>query len=149
MTKELLLEIGTEELPAKFMEPILEQMKTGAATLFREQRVEHDAIRTFGTPRRLALWIPELCTQQTPATEETLGPPRKAAYDGSGTPSKAAIGFAEAQGVNVGALVIRHTPKGEYVAAVKRHKGRATSSLLPDLLGKYLQSFSFPKSMRW
>ncbi|HIA14206.1 MAG TPA: glycine--tRNA ligase subunit beta, partial [Nitrospirales bacterium] len=149
MTKELLLEIGTEELPAKFMEPILEQMKTGAATLFREQRVEHDAIRTFGTPRRLVLWIPELCTQQTPATEETLGPPRKAAYDGSGTPSKAAIGFAEAQGVNVGALVIRHTPKGEYVAAVKRHKGRATSSLLPDLLGKYLQSFSFPKSMRW
>lgn len=149
MTKELLLEIGTEELPATFIEPILEQMKTGAATLFREQRIEYDAIRTFGTPRRLVLWIPELSTQQTPASEETLGPPRKAAYDGNGNPSKAAIGFAAAQGVNVSALVVRHTPKGEYVAAVKRHKGRATSSLLPDVLGPYLQSFSFPKSMRW
>ena len=149
MSKELLLEIGTEELPAKFIEPILEQMKTGAATLFREQRIEYDAIHTFGTPRRLALWIPELSTQQTPASEETLGPPRKAAYDGNGNPSKAAIGFAAAQGVNVSALVVRHTPKGEYVAAVKRHKGRATSSLLPDVLGAYIQSFSFPKSMRW
>ena len=149
MTKELLLEIGTEELPAKFIEPILAQMKTVATTLFREQRVECDAIRIFGTPRRLVLWIPELSTQQTPAREESLGPPRKAAYDGNGNPTKAAIGFAEAQGVNVNALVIRHTPKGEYVAAVKRHKGRATSSLLPDLLDTYLQSFSFPKSMQW
>ena len=149
MTKELLLEIGTEELPATFIEPILEQMKTGAVALFGEQRIAHDAIHTFGTPRRLALWIPELNTQQTPASEETLGPPRKAAYDENGNPSNAAIGFAAAQGVTVSALVIRHTPKGEYVAAVKRQKGCATSSLLPAVLVHYLHSFSFPKSMRW
>ncbi len=149
MTKELLLEVGTEELPAKFIDPILEQMKTGAAALFREQRVEYDAIRAFATPRRLTLSIPALSTQQTRQNEETLGPPRKAAYDEQGKPSKAAIGFATAQGVPVSALVVRQTPKGEYVAALKRQKGRATSSLLPDLLGNYLESFSFPKAMRW
>tara|TARA_B100000315_G_scaffold218808_1_gene220323 strand:+ start:2043 stop:4148 length:2106 start_codon:yes stop_codon:yes gene_type:complete len=149
MTKELLLEIGTEELPATVIEPILAQMRTGAATLFREKHIVCDAVRTFGTPRRLTLWVQELGTQQTPVSEETLGPPRKAAYDEKGNPSKAAIGFALAQGVNVSELVIRHTAKGEYVAVVKRHRGRVTFSLLPDLLDNYLHSLSFPKSMRW
>ncbi|MBQ26847.1 MAG: glycine--tRNA ligase subunit beta [Nitrospiraceae bacterium] len=149
MTKELLLEIGTEELPATVIEPVLEQMKTGAMTLFREQSIACNTVRTFGTPRRLTLWVPELGTQQTPTSKETLGPPRKAAYDENGNPSKAAIGFAIAQGVNVSALIIRHTPKGEYVAAVKRHKGRVTSSLLPALLDNYMHSLSFHKSMRW
>ena len=149
MTKELLLEIGTEELPAKCITPLLEQMKVDAAAHFRDRRVCYDTIFTFGTPRRLTLCIPELSTRQASAREETLGPPRQSAYDRNGSPSKAARGFAAAQGIDVDALVIRRTPKGEYVASVKYHKGCTTFSLLPNLCVNYLGSLSFPKAMRW
>ena len=124
-------------------------MKVDAAAHFRDRRVCYDDIFTFGTPRRLTLCIPELSTRQAPAREEALGPPRQSAYDGNGNPSKAARGFAAAQGVNVDALVIRRTPKGEYVASVKHHKGCTTFSLLPNLCVNYLESLSFPKAMRW
>ena len=149
MTKELLLEIGTEELPAKFIEPLLEQMKVRASALFDDQCVQYSSVAVFGTPRRLALWVPQLGVRQIPKSEEILGPPRKVAYDDHGNPREAGIRFAEAQGVPVDALVFRHTPKGEYVAAIKPQKGQETFFLLPVLLSDYLRGFSFQKSMRW
>lgn len=146
---ELLLEIGTEELPYHFVSAALGSFKDSAERLFKEHRLTHKAIRTFGTPRRLTLAVESLSTHQAAAVKESMGPSKTVAFDSAGQPTKAALGFAAGQGVGIRDLVTRQTPKGDYVFAVKRDPGRATSAVLPDILPQLIGSLSFPKSMRW
>lgn len=148
-TAELLLEIGTEELPFQFIAPAQRALEAAAKTLLEGQRLSFGEIRTFATPRRLALLVQRLAARQTPAMKEAMGPPKSAAFDATGQPTKAALGFAASQGVAVSALEIRHLPKGEYVFAVKREEGRPTPIVLNEQLASLITGLSFPKAMKW
>ncbi|GJL55405.1 MAG: glycine--tRNA ligase beta subunit [Nitrospirales bacterium] len=145
----LLLELGTEELPASFLGPALQQLSTLLATTLREQRLNYDSIRTVGTPRRLVVCVDGLVAKQSALQQEVMGPPRSIAYDEQGNPTKAAQGFAGTQGVSVEALQIRETAKGAYVCALKYEPGRTTSVVLTEHLPKVIQQLSFKKSMKW
>lgn len=146
---ELLLEIGTEELPSQFVAPALQVLQTNTELLLKDQRLSFGAIRTMGTPRRLVVLVDQLATHQAAAVKETMGPSKAVAFDQVGQPTKAAIGFATGQGVPVEELEIRSIPKGEYVFAVKQEPGQAAATVLAQVLPKLIASLSFPKAMHW
>lgn len=146
---ELLFELGSEELPARFVVPALDELDR----LFREQcavaRVTHGAIRRFGTPRRLALLVEGLAEKTDDVVKQVLGPSLKAAFDADGKPKVPAVKFAESVKLPVEKLKTVTTAKGEYLAADVEEKGRRVSELLPELLGACVKKLTFPKSMRW
>ncbi|MGH7167444.1 MAG: glycine--tRNA ligase subunit beta, partial [Nitrospiraceae bacterium] len=127
---ELLLEVGTEELPSHFLPPALRALADSAERLLKEHRLTHRAVRTYGSPRRLVLVVESLSGRQAPIVKEVMGPSKAAAYDAAGQPTRAAIGFAGSQGVTVGGLEIRRTPKGEYLFAVRREAGGSAVAVL-------------------
>lgn len=142
--EKLLFEIGTEEIPAKFMPGILKQLKELAAAKMQELRIPFEDITVYGTPRRMAFIAGGVAETQADVVVEAKGPSVKIAYV-SGAPSKAAQGFARGQGVDVKDLVVRDN----YVYAVKHLAGQPVVELLPGLLTDILTSLSFPKTMRW
>jgi len=142
--EKLLFEIGTEEIPAKFMPGILKQLKELAAAKMQELRIPFEDITVYGTPRRMAFIADGVAETQADVVVEAKGPSVKIAYV-SGAPSKAAQGFARGQGVDVKDLVVRDN----YVYAVKHLAGQPVVELLPGLLMDVLTSLSFPKTMRW
>lgn len=142
--EKLLFEIGTEEIPAKFMPGILKQLQELAAGKMQELRIPFENITVYGTPRRMTFIAEGVAEVQADSTIEAKGPSVKIAFV-SGAPSKAAIGFARGQGVDVNELEVR----GEYVYAVKHLAGQPVADLLPALLLDILESLSFPKNMRW
>lgn len=142
--EKLLFEIGTEEIPAKFMPGILKQLKELAAAKMQELRIPFEDITVYGTPRRMAFIAGGVAETQSDVVVEAKGPSVKIAYV-SGAPSKAAQGFARGQGVDVKDLVVRDN----YVYAVKHLAGQPVVELLPGLLMDILTSLSFPKTMRW
>lgn len=142
--EKLLFEIGTEEIPAKFMPGILKQLKELAAAKMQELRIPFEDITVYGTPRRMAFIAGGVAETQADVVVEAKGPSVKIAYL-SGAPSKAAQGFARGQGVDVKDLVVRDN----YVYAVKHLAGQPVVELLPGLLMDILTSLSFPKTMRW
>ncbi|UVT17138.1 MAG: glycine--tRNA ligase subunit beta [Nitrospira sp.] len=146
---ELLFEIGTEELPFEFIVPAAASLRESADRLLHDARLTFESINTYATPRRLVLTVDRLATHQTAVVKETMGPSRTVAFDQAGQPTKAAIGFAAGQGVPVESLETRETPKGQYLFAVKRDGGRATATLLPELLPQLIEKMSFPKAMKW
>ncbi|HJU06053.1 MAG TPA: glycine--tRNA ligase subunit beta [Nitrospiraceae bacterium] len=147
--QELLFEIGTEELPYQFVPMAIAGLRESAERLFKEQRLAHGALRTLGTPRRLVLVVEGLAGRQTPVVKEVMGPSKAVAFDSTGMPTKAGLGFAAAQGLKAEELDVRQTPKGEYVYAMKRDPGREAIAVLGELLPVLIGSLSFPKSMRW
>lgn len=142
--EKLLFEIGTEEIPAKFMPGILKQLKELAAAKMQELRIPFEDITVYGTPRRMAFIAGGVAETQADVVVEAKGPSVKIAYV-SGAPSKAAQGFARGQGVDVKDLVVRDN----YVYAVKHLAGQPVVELLPGLLTDILTSLTFPKTMRW
>ncbi len=142
--EKLLFEIGTEEIPAKFMPAILAQLKELAEKKMTELRIPFEAVKTYGTPRRMTFIASGVAEAQEDSTVEAKGPSAKIAFV-SGAPSKAALGFARGQGVDVKDLVVRDN----YVYAVKHLAGQPVKELLPGLLQDILTSLSFPKNMRW
>lgn len=147
--RDLLLEIGLEEVPAKFMPPALAELKQMAETQLQEQRIAYDEVVTYGTPRRIALVVKNIADKQQDLEEETKGPAVKAAYDAEGNPTKAAIGFARGQGVDVADLYQKELNGGLYVFATKKAAGIATDEVLPVLLPQLVTGIHFPKPMRW
>jgi len=149
MGKELLFEIGTEEIPSGYIPPALEELKEVAGRLLREHRLTFTHIRTLGTPRRLTLFVDGLAEKQADARREVIGPTRAVAFDADGKPTRAAEGFARAQGIPIGRLQVRLLDRGEYVVAVLEETGAHTSDVLKTVLPKVVTSLSFPKFMRW
>ncbi len=145
---DLLFEVGTEELPASYIPPAIDELKAGAAAALKELGLSFGEAIATGTPRRLTLYVAGLPVAQAARTEEVLGPAEKAAWK-DGQPTRAATGFAEKNGVRVEDLIVKDTAKGRYVAAVKRVEGRRTVELLAELLPDLVRGLSFPKSMRW
>ncbi|RPI08293.1 MAG: glycine--tRNA ligase subunit beta, partial [Zetaproteobacteria bacterium] len=149
MGKELLFEIGTEEIPSGYLPPALEELKAAATRLLADQRLAFGDVRTLGTPRRLTLFVDGLAERQRDARREIVGPPKSAAFDAEGRPTRAAEGFARAQGVAVDSVDVRVLERGEYLVAVQEERGSRTSEVLTALLPKLLGALSFPKFMRW
>ncbi|MGH7430001.1 MAG: glycine--tRNA ligase subunit beta, partial [Candidatus Methylomirabilaceae bacterium] len=149
MTKDLLFEIGTEEIPSGYMAPALKDLEAEARRLFQEQRVAFSGVRTFGTPRRLVLYVERLEETQSDRVREIIGPARSVAYDQEGRPTKAALGFARAQGIPVEKLQVKTLDRGDYVVASIEERGARLEELLPAILPRLVSSLSFPKFMRW
>ena len=148
-TTELLFEIGAEEIPASYMSPVLEQLREIASNSLSEHRIPFGTIQTFGTPRRITLSIKEINRLQESQETEVVGPPKTIAYDDNGEPTKAAIGFAKTQGVEISDLRIVETERGEYIAVSKRDEGIPTFEILKTLIPEWIEALRFPKTMRW
>ena len=146
---DLLFEIGTEEIPASYVPPALDQLSKIAADSLTEHRIPFGDIQTFGTPRRITLTIKDIKTLQESQETEIVGPPKSIAYDENGEPTKAAIGFAKSQGVELSDIRIVETERGEYIAISKLEEGLSTQELLETLLPEWVEVLRFPKTMRW
>jgi glycyl-tRNA synthetase beta chain len=147
--RDLLFEIGTEELPAGFIKPALVQLHDNFIRKAEALSLGHGEVAVKGTPRRLALIVRQLADRQPDCREELLGPSKAAAFGPDGQPTKAAEGFARSKGVTVGDLQSVETAKGEYLMLVREVAGKATEDLLPDLLHELIVELTFAKSMRW
>jgi glycyl-tRNA synthetase beta chain len=145
----LLFEIGTEEIPAGYLQPALKQLQDNFIRRAAELTMAHDMVRVLGTPRRLVLMVEGLADRQPDGREEIMGPSTKAGLDGNGRPTKAAQGFARSKGADVADLKVVKTEKGEYLVLIRELKGRATGDLLPEMLRQLILELSFPKSMKW
>jgi glycyl-tRNA synthetase beta chain len=147
---ELLLEIGTEEIPSAYLEEGLKDLGRLAEAFFKENRIKiTDSLLTYGTPRRLVLIGKGISSTQEGLVREMTGPPKSVAFNGEGKPTKAALGFAQKQGVSVKELECIETPKGEYLYVKRRIPGRRTKDILAEILPKLIADIPWPKSMRW
>lgn len=146
---ELLLEIGTEELPAGVVEGALEQLRDAVTQRLQDARIAFGQAETFGTPRRLILAVHDVAERQTDVVREVRGPAANVAFDAQGNPTPAALGFARKQGVEVGALEVVHTPQGDYVMAKVFERGKPTVEVAAGIFPEAIRSLTFPKMMRW
>jgi len=149
MGSEFLLEIGTEEIPAGFIPPVLEEMAAEFRKKLEHERIEVGEIITWGTPRRLTMLAKGVAEVQAEVTKEVVGPPKAVAYDPTGQPTQALLGFARAQGVAVEDLSEVETPRGVYLAVRSRTPGQPTPARLKEFLPEMILGLGFPKSMRW
>ena len=149
MSKELLLEIGTEEIPSAFLPKAIKDMDDIIRKELSHRRIQHGDIKTMATPRRLCLCVADLSSKQEDQLIEKIGPAKRVAFDENGNPTKAAAGFAAGQGIDASELEVVTTEKGEYICARKKIAGGDTRALLPEILTKFITSLPFKKSMRW
>jgi glycyl-tRNA synthetase beta chain len=150
MDRELLLEIGVEELPAAWLPGLTRQLSEKLQARLKEMRLVPDvAVESFSTPRRLTARIGRMPERQEDLDESITGPPVSAAFTAAGEPTPAALGFAKKQGVPFESLERVKTDKGEYLAARKHIRGKSTVDALPELLGSLLRDLTFPKQMHW
>ena len=149
MGKELLLEIGTEEIPAAFLPVAEKDMADMIRKTFAARRIRHGEVRTMAAPRRLCLCVEDVAEKQEDQIVEKLGPAKRVAFDDQGQPTRAALGFAKGQGLAFSELQTITTEKGEYLCARKEIMGEETRQLLPDLLARFIPAIPFKKSMRW
>jgi glycyl-tRNA synthetase beta chain len=147
--RPLLLEIGTEEIPARFLPTAIADLQNIATSVFDEYRISYDEARSYATPRRLVLMMKDVAPMQNDMVKEVFGPSKKVAFDERGNATKAVMGFATSLGLSVSDLVVKIKGKGEYMAAVLSEKGMDTKAVLPEVFRKIVLSLRFPKSMRW
>lgn len=145
MAKNLLFEIGAEEIPAGFMPNILGQLKTLAETKLNDAHLPFESIATYGTPRRLALIVKGLADTSAEISERHKGPSASIAYDADGNPTKAAIGFARGKGLDVADLVV----EDGYIYAETKTAGVPAKDIVTDMLPQLITGLNFPKSMHW
>ncbi|MFN7518232.1 MAG: glycine--tRNA ligase subunit beta [Dolichospermum sp.] len=143
-----LLEVGTEELPAGFLSDAIVQWKSRIPESLKTHNLPNAAVEVYGTPRRLAVLITGLPSQQADREEEIKGPPAQAAFK-DGQPTKAAMGFASKQGVDISALEIRPTEKGDFVFVNKQIPGRPIGDILTELVPQWVWNLEGKRLMRW
>ncbi|QJB57806.1 glycine--tRNA ligase subunit beta [Pseudodesulfovibrio sp. zrk46] len=146
---EFILEIGTEEMPARFVPKLAAELKETFAKLLDEAMVENGGVATYATPRRITAHVATIADTQRQEEETVTGPPTRIAYDEEGNLTKAGAGFAKTQGVDEADLFKMDTGKGEYLAARKVVGGGKTFEILPEICLKAISVLSFPKKMRW
>ena len=149
MARDLLLEIGLEEMPARYARGAMDELRENTRKWLEESRLGHAGVEAYATPRRLAVLVRNLADRQADASEEVRGPARRIAQDENGAWTKAALGFARSQGVDPTELYFKDVGGAEYVFARKSAAGAPTEELLPEALRGLVTSLSFPKNMRW
>lgn len=145
----LLLEIGTEEIPAGYIEPALNVLTSTLLQKMTDARIEHGSAKIFATPRRLAVEVKKVADKQKSITSEVLGPPEKIGLNNKGQPTVAAKKFAEKIGVSESALTVKDTDKGRYLCAKKSERGLPTRTVLKSILPEVILATPFPKTMKW
>jgi glycyl-tRNA synthetase beta chain len=146
---ELLVELGTEEIPASMLEAAAQQFAQNLRQGLAEARLDATVQAVWYTPRRIIVGLGDIPDRQEDLLETIIGPPKKVAYDAQGSPTKAAISFAEKNGVKLSRIKIVQTPKGEYLSAVRKIRGLRTSAILKQLIPSAIASIQFPKAMTW
>jgi glycyl-tRNA synthetase beta chain len=147
---ELLFEIGCEEIPAGMLPKAEEELRGNLAKLLTaENFVDGVSIETFSTPRRIVAWLRGLQAKQADVTSEVTGPPKSVAYDAVGAPTRAALSFAERQGLPLKELYTVQTPRGEYLAAKNIKLGRTAEQILNEILPRAIHDLTWPRSMTW
>ena len=147
---ELLFEIGSEEIPAGMVAKATDDLKAYLEKLLTAESIGAGVtVQTFGGPRRLTVWAQNLPRKQADVVNEVTGPPRSVAYDSVGEPTRAAVSFAEKQGVALHEVFVVTTPKGEYLAAKQVRRGRTTEQILADILPRAVHDLAWPRSMTW
>ena len=146
---DFVIEVGTEELPAQDVRAAIAQWSEAVPKLLADLRLEHHSISVTATPRRIVAYVKALAPRQEDRVVEVKGPPVKVAFDAEGKPTKAAQGFARAQGVPVESLEVRHEGKKSYVVAIKREPGRDAGEVLAEALPQLIAGLRFGKTMRW
>ena len=149
MAKDLLFEIGIEEIPARFMAPALKQIEEVMTKKLAEAGLSYKAMKTYGTPRRFTLIVEELAEMQADIVVESKGPAKKSAFDADGNPTKALQGFCRGKGVEIADLVEKELKGVPYMYAVKEVKGQKTADIIGDMLHEMVNKIYFPKPMRW
>ncbi|MCJ7596441.1 MAG: glycine--tRNA ligase subunit beta [Desulfobacterales bacterium] len=150
MSGELLFEIGTEEIPSEYLNEGLRQLRSLAETCLKEKLIRFgEGLEAYGTPRRLVLIGKALADKQEDAVQEIMGPPKKAAFDEQGNPTRAALGFANKHGLTIDNIEILKTPKGEYLYVRKEIPGKPAMEVLSEVLPRLIADMPWPKSMRW
>jgi glycyl-tRNA synthetase beta chain len=149
MERDYLLEIGCEEIPAGFIGPALWYGGQQFEEALRKARLAFVKVDIYGTPRRLTYVVRGLSDRQEAKSETVLGPPKNVAFDASGKPTKAALGFAKSQGVDASALSVFPTDRGEYLGFVREEAARAVQEVLPKVVSDFIPAIPFKKSMRW
>ena len=144
-----LLEIGCEEIPARFMPGFLEDLKNKAEEKLRRERIGFSKVQTLGTYRRLTLYIENIASRQEDLSEEVKGPPAEKAFDASGKPTQAALGFAKSLKVTLDALTVQNIGKKSYVLARVLRKGKPTERVLSSIFPEIISSLYQPQAMRW
>lgn len=147
--RDFLLEIGTEEIPARFVAWALEESRRLFSEALVEAHIDHEEVLTYGTPRRLSVLVRSLSPRQEDRIEQFRGPLWSQAFDATGNPTKAATGFARSKGVLVDDLKSIVVNNLEYVLAEVRHEGKDTVAILPDLCLGVIRHLVFPKNMFW
>ena len=147
MNNKYLLEIGVEELPARFIDSALEQLKNNTKEILEEQRIAFENIETYATPRRLVLIIKGLAEKQETVYEKVKGPAKRIAYDEEGNPTKALQGFMRGQGVDIEQISLQDYNGETYVYANVRRK--IDEDVLSENMSNIIKSVVFPKSMKW
>ncbi|MFH2007471.1 MAG: glycine--tRNA ligase subunit beta [bacterium] len=149
MARDLLLELGTEEIPAGELDRALGELPQSLTSKLAAARLEFGSVTVWGTPRRVAVRVRGVAERQPDLEEELTGPPERVAFDGEGNPTKAAEKFAEKAGVTVAELRLVETPKGRYVTGRRIVAGQDARRVLPALLVEVIAGLGFRKSMRW
>jgi glycyl-tRNA synthetase beta chain len=147
---EVLLEVGSEEIPAGMLPKAEEELRTNLEKLLTaENLIDGVTVETFSAPRRLVAWARGLREKQADVVSEVTGPPKSIAYDAVGEPTRAAHSFAEKQGVPLRDLYLVQTPKGEYLAVKQTKKGRTAEQILNEILPRVIHDLAWPRSMTW
>ncbi|TFB08110.1 glycine--tRNA ligase subunit beta [Candidatus Atribacteria bacterium MT.SAG.1] len=147
--ENVILEIGTEEIPAQYMENALKDLNRLAKNYLEESRINYKEIKVYGTPRRLVLFIFHINEKQEDILQKIKGPAYSIAYNKDSQPQKPALKFAQSQRIDVDDLIVEDTEKGKYIFALKSKIGQPTINILSQIFSKIIKSIQFPKSMRW
>lgn len=146
---DVALELGVEELPTAYIEPALDAFRDGLAAALAAQRLPFERIEAHATPRRLILLVRGVAAAQESVTEQVMGPAVKVAFDANGAPTKAALGFAKGQGIEIDVIERVTTEKGEYIAASVTRPALPTTEVLAKVVPDIAASLPAPKSMVW
>jgi len=146
---KFLLEIGTEEMPSRFLSSIMHQLKELFENELKNAQIQFKEVKTYATPRRIVAFVEDISEKQNKEIKKIVGPPLNIAKDKEGNYTKAGIGFAKSQGVKLDDLFEEKTPKGVYIATKKEIGGKDTGEILPDIIKDIISKIHFPKRMKW
>lgn len=147
--KDFLFELGVEEIPVAYTDGAIKTIKDHFETNLKKANLEYNELQVFSTPRRFAIKITSLQTQQKDEVIERTGPTKEMAYDANNNLTKAALGFLSGAGAEEKNIIIKHTPKGDKIAIKKEIKGKPAEDILQQIILEVIPKINFPKSMRW
>jgi glycyl-tRNA synthetase beta chain len=149
MPRTLLLEIGSDEIPARYLPLAFRELRNRSEDAFRGARLGYKNISVFGTPRRLCLYVEGLAESGDDVTQKVRGPSKKVAYDQEGNPTKALLGFAKSIGADPSEVTVEKENGGEYVYGTRFEKGQITPSILQKVLPGVVMGMECPYPLRW